>query len=84
MSLLKPIKPGSTPVSAVLSISRQLSQFVAQYDVGQIPIAVRERSKHLILDAVGIALASTYYDFAHRTLSGLTAISGGGSCAIQF
>jgi 2-methylcitrate dehydratase PrpD len=82
MSLLNPIKPGSTPVSAELSISRQLSQFVAQYDAGQIPIAVRERSKHLILDAVGIALASTYYDFAHRTLSGLTAIAGSGSSSL--
>jgi 2-methylcitrate dehydratase PrpD len=50
---------------------------VAGLDYSSIPSSVRERAKHLILDAVGIALASTRHDFAHRSLAALTEMSGG-------
>ena len=64
------------------SVSSRISEFVAGFDYEQIPEPVRERGKGLILDAVGVALASTHYDFAHRTLTGISALAGSGSCAV--
>lgn len=64
------------------SISRGLADFVASYRVESIPKDVLDRSKLLILDAVGIALASTTYDFSHRTLSGLTALGEPGGSSL--
>ncbi len=56
-----------------ISISNQLASFADELTSESIPAEVRERAKYLILDAVGIAIASTRYDFSHKTL---TAISG--------
>jgi 2-methylcitrate dehydratase PrpD len=53
------------------TIAQNLSGFVEGLQDAAIPDAARERARHLILDAVGIALASTQYDFAHRTLASL-------------
>ncbi len=58
-------------------ISDTLAHFVATLDMRQIPPAVLDRARHLILDAVGIAHASTHYDFAHRSLSAMTELSAG-------
>jgi len=43
-----------------------------------VPPEVRARAKHLILDALGIALASTQWDFARVTLAGLRELAGPG------
>lgn len=59
------------------SISDVLADFVANLQAQQIPAPVRERARHLILDAVGIAHASTHYEFAHRSLSAMSELSGG-------
>jgi len=59
-------------------IAQALAAFAADLAYDAIPEAVRERAKHLILDAVGIAHASTHYDFAHRALSAVTELSAGG------
>ena len=72
----------TTPASAAAPtdtrpISETLAHFVATLDVQQIPPAVLDRARHLILDAVGIAHASTHYDFAHRSLSAMTELSAG-------
>lgn len=64
------------------TIAQQLARFAADFDPEAIPEATRERAKYLILDAVGIALASTQYDFAHRILSGIRALSGEGNSAV--
>jgi 2-methylcitrate dehydratase PrpD len=50
-----------------------------------IPAAVRERAAYLMLDATGIALASTRWDFAHKSLSavqGLAGSGGGRKCTV--
>jgi 2-methylcitrate dehydratase PrpD len=39
---------------------------------------VRERAKHLMLDATGIAYASGSYDFAHKTLTAIAGLGGDG------
>jgi 2-methylcitrate dehydratase PrpD len=69
-------------ITAAPTISRRLAEYVSGFTVESIPKEVLERSKYLILDAVGIALASTYYDFSHRTLSGLTAVAGPGPSSL--
>lgn len=75
-AVLAPVSQTSTPTSA--PIAQALGQFVADLGYDAIPQAVRERAKYLILDAVGIAHASTHYDFAHRALSAVTELSAGG------
>ncbi len=59
------------------TIAATLAAFVANLRPQQVPETVLERARHLILDAVGIAHASTHYDFAHRSLSAMTELSGG-------
>ncbi len=60
------------------SVSQDLARFAEGFAFDAIPADVRERAKYLILDAVGIAFASTRYDFAHRALSGVRALAGEG------
>lgn len=59
------------------TISSRLAQFAGGLRAEDIPAQVLERAKYLILDAVGIAWASTHFDFAHRTLSAVAEMSGG-------
>src|SRR3990167_6582758 len=59
------------------TIAQTLAAFVADLTPQQIPPPVLERARYLILDAVGIAHASTHYDFAHRSLSAMTELSAG-------
>lgn len=58
-------------------IAPVLAEFAAGLDYDAIPAEVRERAMYLILDAVGIAHASTRYDFAHRTLSAVSEFGRG-------
>ena len=60
------------------TIADALGGFAASLRPDDIPEPVRERARHLILDAVGIAHASTHYEFAHRSLSAAQELSGGG------
>ena len=64
------------------TVSQKLAQYVSDFRYEDIPEATRERAKLLVLDAVGIALASTHYDFAHRVLTGLNALNEGGSSSL--
>ena len=73
----------TNPTSAT-TISRQLAGFVGGLDGEAIPAEVRERARYLILDAVGIALASTQYEFSHRTLNALREFGEGPSPVIGY
>lgn len=73
-----------TTVTAPVNIAQTLAAFTADLTTQEIPQEVRQRARHLILDAVGIALASTQYEFAHRTLSGLREFGEGTSDVIGF
>lgn len=68
--------------AATQTVAQKLAQYVAGFRYEDIPQATRERAKLLALDAVGIALASTQYDFAHRILAGLNALNEGGSASL--
>lgn len=63
-------------------IARSLAEFACNLSYDAIPPRVCERAKYLILDAVGNALASTYYDFAHRILSGIRSLGEEGGSAV--
>ena len=63
-------------------ISEQLSHFALDLRFDQIPAAVRERAKHLILDSVGIALASTKYPFAAASFAALQELGTGRAAVI--
>ena len=58
-------------------ISETLAQFVYQLRYEDIPTTVRERAKDLMLDAIGIAFASTKFEFADKALAGLQFFGGG-------
>lgn len=64
------------------TIAEKLAQYVSGFRYEDIPQATRERAKLLVLDAVGIALASTQYDFAHHVLTGLSALDEGGDSSL--
>lgn len=61
------------------TISGALATFVADFENGQMPEAVSERAKLLMLDAIGIAFASTRYEFAQCALAALSDLGGGDS-----
>lgn len=54
------------------TISETLAQFVHPLRFENIPSLVRERAKDLMLDAIGIAFASTKFEFADKALAGLS------------
>ncbi|OAB55502.1 2-methylcitrate dehydratase [Phormidium willei BDU 130791] len=56
-----------------------LAAFVAEIRPNGIPGEVRQRAQHHMLDAAGIALASSREDFAHRTLTALRGLGGAGA-----
>jgi 2-methylcitrate dehydratase PrpD len=73
------ISPGATPEATArgATIAQTLAQFASSLRSEDIPSPVLERAKYLILDSIGIAHASTHYDFAHRALSAVTELSAG-------
>lgn len=74
----------SDPRLAAPLIAETLAGFAGGLGYEAVPEAVRERARYLILDGVGIALASTQYDFAHRTLSALREFGTGSGEVIGF
>jgi 2-methylcitrate dehydratase PrpD len=58
-------------------ISDDLATFAASTSPANIPADVAQRARHLILDAAGIAFASTTYDFARKTLDALASFGPG-------
>jgi 2-methylcitrate dehydratase PrpD len=68
--------------SAAPLVAETLARFTAGLSFDRIPAAVVARAKHLILDAVGIALASTGFDFAHRALTAVRGLAGDGDSPV--
>jgi 2-methylcitrate dehydratase PrpD len=79
VTVLKSPRPEAAAPSL---ISEDLAQFAGALSTDRIPAAVTARAKHLMLDAVGIALASTTYDFAHRAMTAISGLAGSGDSAI--
>ena len=60
-----------------MTVSETLAQFVHQLRYEDIPLDVRERVKDLMLDCVGIAFASTQFEYAGKALAGLSTFGTG-------
>jgi 2-methylcitrate dehydratase PrpD len=71
-----------TLTDASQTLSEELARFALGLSHEQIPAAVRDRAKHLILDSVGIALASTKYQFASVSFAALEELGTGTSPVI--
>ena len=65
-----------------VTISAALAEFALGLSYDAIPAAVRERARHLMLDATGIALASSRWDFARKTLAAMQGLGGEGDCSV--
>jgi 2-methylcitrate dehydratase PrpD len=63
-------------------ISETLAAFAHDLAPGAIPAHVRERARHLMLDATGIAFASGRYDFAHKAMTGIAGLGGEGNVPV--
>ncbi|MEM1161585.1 MAG: MmgE/PrpD family protein, partial [Pseudomonadota bacterium] len=63
-------------------ITEALANFAASLGHDDIPAEVRTRAHHTMLDAAGIALASTRYPFAHPALAGLQAFGDTGEVPV--
>lgn len=58
--------------------ARALADFTAGLSLRDIPPGVRDRAKLLILDSLGVGLASNAYGFADTALAGISALAGMG------
>ncbi|MCW0216446.1 MAG: MmgE/PrpD family protein [Pseudonocardia sp.] len=59
------------------TLAGQVGEFVTAARITDVPADVRERARHLILDAVGLAFASTAYGFPAVALDALSTFGGG-------
>lgn len=64
------------------TLSQQVSQFVATRVLDDIPNAVRERAKLVMLDAIGNAFAASRYPFVPVALSALSSMGSGDGTVI--
>ncbi|HTD91690.1 MAG TPA: MmgE/PrpD family protein [Burkholderiales bacterium] len=64
------------------TLTQQVAQFVASRTYDDIPPAVRERAKLVMLDAIGTAFAASRYPFASVALSALSSLGSGDSTVI--
>jgi 2-methylcitrate dehydratase PrpD len=67
--------PATSPPPAH-TIAERLGRFAAELRYEHLPSEVVERAKLLILDGVGVALASGTFDFAHRALAAASDLAG--------
>jgi len=63
-------------------ISQTLAQFGSEFRLPDVPPPVHQRARHLILDSLGIGLASTQYDFSRRTLAAYQSLADGVSSGV--
>jgi len=59
------------------TIAQRIAEFADELRFDSIPDEVAEQAKLLMLDCVGIALASGTYEFAHRARGAVTELAGG-------
>ncbi|MDE0387248.1 MAG: MmgE/PrpD family protein [Rhodospirillales bacterium] len=78
MALAEATAPQPEPAPSE-PIARTLARFARELTLDDVPEAVVERAKLHILDAVGIGLAASRYDFSHKTLTAIQGLAGDGS-----
>jgi 2-methylcitrate dehydratase PrpD len=76
------VEPAASANAEVPLIANVLADFAHDLTYEAIPATVRERAKHLILDATGIAFASGRYEFAHKSLTAIAGLGGRGDVPV--
>src|SRR5262249_42632603 len=76
------VEPAAPAEAEAPLIAKALADFAHDLTYEAIPQTVRERAKHLILDATGIAFASGRYEFAHKSLTAIASLAGGGDVPV--
>ncbi len=71
--------PSPAPGTA---ISERLAAFAGAASLDEMPPEIVRRARYLMLDAVGIALAASRYEFAQRELLALSSLGTGSSTVI--
>jgi 2-methylcitrate dehydratase PrpD len=64
--------------SAPPSLSQRLAEFAQGFGLHAVPPEVLDAARLCILDALGIAFASTRFEFARRSAAGIAALAGDG------
>jgi 2-methylcitrate dehydratase PrpD len=64
------------------TISAILADFAVGTNLEDIPKEVQERAKHLMLDAIGIGIASNSYEFSDVIWQGIRALGEGGPASV--
>ncbi|WP_270937942.1 MmgE/PrpD family protein [Falsiroseomonas oryzae] len=72
----------TTALQAGTEPAPALARFAARLQDADIPAEVRRRAAHHLLDAIGIAFASSRMDFAHRTLTAVRGLGGSGEVPV--
>jgi 2-methylcitrate dehydratase PrpD len=62
--------------------ARKLGRFAADLSFDDIPVAVIDQAKMLILDALGVGLAANAYPFSQAALAAATELGGQGLCSV--
>jgi 2-methylcitrate dehydratase PrpD len=62
--------------------AQELAAFAAGLTLDSVPTRVRDRAKLLILDALGVGLASNAYPYADASVAGIAALGGPGECSL--
>lgn len=63
--------------SSAPTLSERLGRFVAGLEFDAIPARLRDKARLHLLDAVGVAVASSRFDFAARAFAGLSRFGAG-------
>src|SRR4051812_7481124 len=69
-------------MSGEMKVSHALAEFSSALTWEAIPPEVRTRAKHLMLDAIGCALAAKEFDFAAVSLRAIAELGGTGERAV--
>ena len=64
------------------SLSERVGNFASGFKLSQVSEEEVLRAKLSILDAIGVAMASTRYDFAYRTHTGIAAMGDMGNAPV--
>jgi len=72
------LTPGAQATAHAAVISERLAAFTANLRLAAVPAAVVTRAKHLMLDAIGCALAARDEDFARRIGASIARLAGAG------
>lgn len=82
MAATRSMEPQRQAVPTERPIVDRLAAFAAGLRHEDIPANVRTRAVHHMLDAAGIAVATTRYDHAHRVLTAMRGLGGEGNVPV--